>query len=192
MHESETRKWSRSLPSSSVHGIFQARELEWVAIAFSVLSYKPALFSTKSPPKILTVIGLWVWNTTHMNVNTVCGQQTPSTRSALTVFILSMLNLPMSTGRTWDWLLTPVICQRGQTVIFKITLHYGRLRLASSFVLSSFLSPPVGFKAANCHEPPGHWPLTATTQAGKQMFPELGLQLRTSPSHHRDGSFQNP
>ena len=27
-----------SLPGSSVHGIFQARVLEWVAIAFSVLS----------------------------------------------------------------------------------------------------------------------------------------------------------
>ena len=26
-----------SLPGSSVHGIFQARVLEWVAIAFSVL-----------------------------------------------------------------------------------------------------------------------------------------------------------
>jgi len=25
-----------SLPSSSVHGIFQARVLEWVAIAFSI------------------------------------------------------------------------------------------------------------------------------------------------------------
>ena len=28
-----------SLPGSSVHGIFQARVLEWGAIAFSVLSY---------------------------------------------------------------------------------------------------------------------------------------------------------
>ena len=27
-----------SLPGSSVHGIFQARELEWGAIAFSVLT----------------------------------------------------------------------------------------------------------------------------------------------------------
>ena len=27
-----------SLPGSSIHGIFQARILEWVAIAFSVLS----------------------------------------------------------------------------------------------------------------------------------------------------------
>ena len=27
-----------SLPGSSVHGIFQARVLEWVAIAFSVVS----------------------------------------------------------------------------------------------------------------------------------------------------------
>ena len=48
MHESEKWKWScsvvsdlrdltdSSLPGSSVHGIFQARVLEWVAIAFSV------------------------------------------------------------------------------------------------------------------------------------------------------------
>ena len=28
-----------SLPGSSVHGIFQARVLEWVAIAFSNMSY---------------------------------------------------------------------------------------------------------------------------------------------------------
>ena len=50
MHESEKWKWSCSvaqscptlsdpmdfnLPGSSVHGIFQARELEWLAIAFS-------------------------------------------------------------------------------------------------------------------------------------------------------------
>ena len=30
----------RSLPGSSVHGIFQARVLEWVAIAVSVYRYK--------------------------------------------------------------------------------------------------------------------------------------------------------
>ena len=43
MHESENSKWSRSvvsdmdcsLPSSSAHGILQARVLEWVAISFS-------------------------------------------------------------------------------------------------------------------------------------------------------------
>ena len=29
-----------SLPGSSVHGIFQARVLEWGAIAFSEVSYK--------------------------------------------------------------------------------------------------------------------------------------------------------
>ena len=27
----------RMVPGSSVHGVFQARELEWVAIAFSIL-----------------------------------------------------------------------------------------------------------------------------------------------------------
>jgi len=54
MHESEKWKWSRSvvsdssdpmdcsLPGSSVHGIFQARVLEWGAIAFSAsLSLTP-------------------------------------------------------------------------------------------------------------------------------------------------------
>ena len=47
MHESEKWKWSRSvvsdsndpidcsLPGSSVHGIFQARAVEWGAIVFS-------------------------------------------------------------------------------------------------------------------------------------------------------------
>ena len=49
MHESEKWKWSGSvvsdssdpmdcsLPGSSIHGIFQARVLEWVAIAFSLV-----------------------------------------------------------------------------------------------------------------------------------------------------------
>ena len=32
-----------SLPGSSVHGIFQARVLEWVAIAFSVTRYQVLL-----------------------------------------------------------------------------------------------------------------------------------------------------
>ena len=39
MHESEKWKWSHlviSDPGSSAHGIFQARVLEWVAIAFSL------------------------------------------------------------------------------------------------------------------------------------------------------------
>ena len=48
MHESEKWKWSRlvvsyssdpmdcSIPGSSIHGIFQARALEWGAIAFSM------------------------------------------------------------------------------------------------------------------------------------------------------------
>ena len=54
MYESEKWKWSRSVVSdssdpmdcspsgSSVHGIFQARVLEWGAIAFSILSPRRA------------------------------------------------------------------------------------------------------------------------------------------------------
>ena len=56
MHESEKWKWSHSvvsdssdpvdysLPGSSVHGIFQAKVLEWGAIAFSVCLYRQCLF----------------------------------------------------------------------------------------------------------------------------------------------------
>ena len=52
MHESEKWKWSRSvmsdssdpmdcsLPGLSIHGIFQARVLEWGAIAFSLIDAK--------------------------------------------------------------------------------------------------------------------------------------------------------
>ena len=54
MHESEKWKWSRSavsnssdpmdcsLPGSFIHGIFQARVLEWGAIAFSIYIYEIA------------------------------------------------------------------------------------------------------------------------------------------------------
>ena len=30
-----------SLPGASIHGIFQARVLEWIAIAFPIISYTP-------------------------------------------------------------------------------------------------------------------------------------------------------
>ena len=35
-----------NLPSSSIHGIFQARVLEWVAIAFSRIETRPRIFSS--------------------------------------------------------------------------------------------------------------------------------------------------
>ena len=42
-----------SLPGSSVHGILQARVLEWVAIAFSKLHATPCLFM------YLFLVALW-------------------------------------------------------------------------------------------------------------------------------------
>ena len=42
-----------SLPGSSTHGIFQARVLEWGAIAFSDTLYSFPLFSLKIPQRIL-------------------------------------------------------------------------------------------------------------------------------------------
>ena len=41
----------RSLPGSSVHGIFQARALEWVAIAFSQFPYTFTQPQRTAPPK---------------------------------------------------------------------------------------------------------------------------------------------
>ena len=66
VHESEKWKWSRSVvsdssdpmdcspPGSSVHGIFQARVLEWSAIAFSLLCIR----STKTHNNATW----WIWN----------------------------------------------------------------------------------------------------------------------------------
>ena len=48
-----------SLPGSSVHGILQARLLEWGAIAFSISLLRPAIFWL-SLQKIVEVT-LWVW-----------------------------------------------------------------------------------------------------------------------------------
>ena len=45
-----------SLPGSSIHGIFQARVLEWVAIAFSTLSF---YLNTKMDFLLLQVIIPW-------------------------------------------------------------------------------------------------------------------------------------
>ena len=45
-----------SLPGSSIHGIFQARVLEWGAIAFSALDVN--LWSLYIPPKLLNTVAL--------------------------------------------------------------------------------------------------------------------------------------
>ena len=47
-----------SLPGSSIHGIFQARVLEWVAIAFSLLHCRLILYqlSNQGSPYIYTYI----------------------------------------------------------------------------------------------------------------------------------------
>ena len=62
--ESEVAQWYStlsdpmdcSLPGSSVHGIFQARVLEWVAIAFSVQEISQVLFIKPRYNKVLYLI----------------------------------------------------------------------------------------------------------------------------------------
>ena len=45
-----------SLPGSSIHGIFQARVLEWGAIAFSTVEYYPAIKKNETMPFAVTLM----------------------------------------------------------------------------------------------------------------------------------------
>ena len=47
-----------SVPGSSIHGIFQARVLEWIAIAFSFKYYtlRVFLFNSNKPSELGTII----------------------------------------------------------------------------------------------------------------------------------------
>jgi len=48
-----------SLPGSSIHGIFQARVLEWGAIAFSVKLIRPFQKSVVVNSTVITAIKRW-------------------------------------------------------------------------------------------------------------------------------------
>ena len=50
-----------SPPGSSIHGIFQARVLEWGAIAFSDIVYKFQHFSNVSPDLRETMLEMYWW-----------------------------------------------------------------------------------------------------------------------------------
>ena len=57
-----------SLPGSSVHGIFQARVLEWVDIAFSTVILEPKQKKKNHcfyffPPIYNTIVNIWVIKT---------------------------------------------------------------------------------------------------------------------------------
>ena len=75
MHESEKWKWSHSVvsdssrphglyspPDSSVHGIFQARVLEWGAIAFSEYLLYWSVMATLSYISNFHVYDLFLWS----------------------------------------------------------------------------------------------------------------------------------
>ena len=47
------------LPGSSIHGIFQARVLEWVAIAFSEERHRKWLFCFRTGCLTLSTMGTW-------------------------------------------------------------------------------------------------------------------------------------
>ena len=94
MHESEKWKWSREVaqscptlsdpmdcspPGSSIHGIFQARVLEWGAIAFSKINVMPFNLFCDSPYE-------WPCNPCRYASKTLF----------LTLFYMPRLNVPSS------------------------------------------------------------------------------------------------
>ena len=60
-----------SLPGSSVHGIFQARVLEWGAVAFSGINSRSDLSSSVDPTQADTKLN-------DLNIKSVHGGQIPS------------------------------------------------------------------------------------------------------------------
>ena len=58
-----------SLPGSSVHGIFQARVLEWVAIAFSDGITNLFLFNTENIWKYQCMHALWFFKSIQLLVD---------------------------------------------------------------------------------------------------------------------------
>ena len=84
MQESEKWKWSRSVcpPGSSVHGIFQARVLEWGAIAFSEQPTEESLKITAASPTSMNLYepllrftrgrSSFFWQTLEYLDNSVC------------------------------------------------------------------------------------------------------------------------
>ena len=65
-----------SLPGSAVHGIFQARVLEWVAIAFSDLIFTPRLFLfLLFIYLILIKLFILYWTMANKNIVIVSGEQ---------------------------------------------------------------------------------------------------------------------
>ena len=61
-----------SLPGSSIHGIFQARVLEWGAIAFS--EYSPTLYEIRKvfPGSPLLTIFLFLWKVVSRHIYEPC------------------------------------------------------------------------------------------------------------------------
>ena len=54
-----------SPPGSSIHGIFQARVLEWGAIAFSEIQYNPIKISAGFLTKVEILILKFIWKCTE-------------------------------------------------------------------------------------------------------------------------------
>ena len=84
-----------SLPGSAVHGIFQARVLEWVAIAFSNLIFTPRLFLfLLFIYLILIKLFILYWTMANKNIVIVSGEQRRDSAIHIDVSIPHQTPLP--------------------------------------------------------------------------------------------------
>ena len=85
-----------SLPHSSIHGIFQARVLEWVAISFSRASSQP-----KDRNRVSHIVGrhFTVWATSPRGINQRRRQESQSVSEGCSVGKTSMATVDFEDGR---------------------------------------------------------------------------------------------
>ena len=91
-----------SLPSSSIHGILQARVLEWGAIAFSEAEATPGIFPLLTHIHIGSGVSLTGFiSDLEVNCKWVTGSQKRITDSVLPLFFLKCTSVSLSLVCLW-------------------------------------------------------------------------------------------
>ena len=102
-----------SLPGSSVHGIFQARILEWVAIAFSRGSSRP-----RDQTQVFCVAGrcFTIWATSESEVKSEVAQSCPTLCDPMDCSLPGFSIHGIFQARVLEWVAVPF--SQGSPLIF--------------------------------------------------------------------------
>ena len=110
-----------SLPGSSIHGIFQARVLEWGAIAFS----KNCPYWTSNIPVLFSFLGCMADKSKYLEIhsNPVSGD---SQLKAIVAYMSIFCFFPSKPARSQTYIL-PQICNLFPTLVNKLTFYFTHL-----------------------------------------------------------------